>query len=61
MRPRLTETGTLLVPRRAESNGVVGDGMVEIGPDDPEYARWVAELERQQQPQESPPPPPEPA
>jgi hypothetical protein len=41
--------GNLLVPARAESDdgGVIGDGMVEIGPDDPDYDEWVRELERQ--------------
>jgi hypothetical protein len=59
----MTETGTLLVPRRAEGpGGLVGDGMVEIGPDDPEYAEWAAEVARQsQQPQEPRPAPPDPA
>jgi hypothetical protein len=32
--------GKLLVPRRAETDGIVGLGMVEIGPDDPEFAAW---------------------
>jgi hypothetical protein len=41
--------GNLLVPARADSDdgGVIGDGMVEIGPDDPDYDEWVRELERQ--------------
>jgi hypothetical protein len=48
MKARVTETGTLWVPRRAEGpNGLIGDGMVEIGPDDPEYGEWVAELAQQ--------------
>jgi hypothetical protein len=37
----------LLVLARAESDGVIGDGIVEIGPDDPDYDEWVRELERQ--------------
>jgi len=33
--------GKLIVPCRAEGDGgVVGDGMVEIGPDDPDYPAW---------------------
>jgi hypothetical protein len=48
--------GNLLVPARAESDeGVIGDGMVEIGPDDPDYDEWVRQLERQRAP--APPPP----
>lgn len=32
----------LLIPRRAEGpDGLIGDGMVEIGPDDPEYEAWL--------------------
>jgi hypothetical protein len=30
----------LLVPKRAEGDGVIGDGMVLIRPDDPDYAAW---------------------
>jgi hypothetical protein len=37
----------LRVPRRADGpNGEIGDGMVEIGPDDPEYDAWVAWIDR---------------
>jgi len=36
--------GRLLIPVRAESSdGTLGDGMVEIGPDHPDYAEWLAE------------------
>lgn len=36
--------GRLLIPARAESSdGTLGDGMVEIGPDHPEYAKWLAQ------------------
>ena len=36
--------GRLLIPMRAESSdGMLGDGMVEIGPDHPDYAEWLAE------------------
>lgn len=35
--------GNLLIPARAEDpkTGVIGDGMVEITPDSPEYLGWV--------------------
>jgi hypothetical protein len=48
--------GNLLVPRRAEAGGVVGDGMVEIGPDDPDYKTWADYYARQGK--EPPPLPP---
>ncbi len=36
------DNGNLLVPRRAEGeDGMLGDSMVEIGPDDSEYAAWI--------------------
>ena len=39
--------GKLLVPRRAERpDGSHGDGMDEIGPDDPEYATWLDWIEK---------------
>jgi hypothetical protein len=42
--------GHLLVPARAESEDpehgtVLGDGMIEIGPDHPDYAEWREDLE----------------
>jgi hypothetical protein len=34
--------GRLLVPFRAEGpNGLIGDGMVEIGPEDPTFSEWA--------------------
>ena len=41
MQPKRLPNGNLLVPKRAEGDGWVGDGLVEIGPDDPEYKRWI--------------------
>lgn len=36
------DNGNLLIPRRAEGEGgLLGDGMVEVGPDDPDYKGWV--------------------
>lgn len=32
--------GNLLVPARAEIPGAVGDGMLEVPPDNPLYAIW---------------------
>lgn len=41
MNARELPNGNLLVPRRAEGpNGEIGDGMVEIGPDDPGFQVW---------------------
>jgi hypothetical protein len=38
--------GNLLVPMRAESDGVIGDGLVEITPEHPDYQHWLEYLER---------------
>jgi hypothetical protein len=41
MNAKRLENGRLLVPRRAEGpHGLIGDAMVEIGPDDPDFAAW---------------------
>lgn len=41
--------GKLRVMRRADSgDGSIGDGLVDIGPDDPEYAAWAKWLDSQQ-------------
>lgn len=40
------ENGNLLVPMRAEENEIIGDGMVEIGPDHPDYQAWLATVEQ---------------
>lgn len=40
--------GTITIPRRAEGpGGLIGDAMVTIGPDDPEYAVWDEWLKSQ--------------
>jgi hypothetical protein len=36
----LLPNGNLLIPKRAESDGVLGDGMVEIAPEHPDFADW---------------------
>ena len=46
MRARLLPNGHLLIPVRAESEGVIGDAAVEIGPDHPDYQRYLADLTR---------------
>jgi hypothetical protein len=41
MNAKVLPNGNLLVPQRAEADdGTVGDGMDEITPQHPEYARW---------------------
>ncbi|MDA0633163.1 hypothetical protein OUY22_07000 [Nonomuraea sp. MCN248] len=37
--------GTLRVPRSlaSEDRRLIGNGYVEVGPDDPEYVRWLPE------------------
>lgn len=43
---RRVEGGLLSVPARAEGpDGVVGDGLMVIGPGDPDYADWLALME----------------
>jgi hypothetical protein len=48
MNIRKLENGTLLVPKRVEVEGVVGDAMLEIQTDHPDYARYFKEYEREQ-------------
>jgi hypothetical protein len=38
--------GNLLAPLRAESNGVIGDGVTEVSPSDPRYQELLAARER---------------
>ena len=44
------DNGKLLIPRRADTGdeeGIIGDALVEIGPDDSEFAEWDAWLKEQ--------------
>ncbi len=36
------DNGNLLVPMRAETDGIIGDGMVEVAPGSPEYEKWIS-------------------
>lgn len=46
MRPRRLASGNLLVPVRLEADdGTIGDGLQEIGPNHPDFAAWLAELD----------------
>lgn len=47
--PRRLAPDRLLVPMRAETGGIIGDGAVEIGPDHPQYEQWAAYLEHRDQ------------
>lgn len=38
--------GNLMVPKRAEGEGLVGDAWFEVGPDDPDFKSWMAWYER---------------
>jgi hypothetical protein len=49
---KVLPNGNLLVPMRAEGDGWIGDGLVEIGPDHPDFQRWKAFLERTQRERE---------
>jgi len=42
------KNGKLLVPKRAEGpDGIIGDGAVEIDPDDPDYEKWLPFVEEE--------------
>ena len=46
MKARWLDDDRLLVPMRAEGpDGTMGDGMVEIGPDHPDYGAWLPHIE----------------
>jgi hypothetical protein len=48
--PKRMANGKIRIPRRAEgTGGMVGDAVTEIGPDDPEYAKWDDALREQEQ------------
>lgn len=53
MEAKKLENGNLLVPIRAESEGIIGDSMVEIGPDHPDYKVWLEWLDNQKQEQKN--------
>jgi hypothetical protein len=42
---RRLPNGNLLIPIRADSEGVQGDASLEIAPDHPDYERWLRDLE----------------
>lgn len=42
--PQRLDDGRILILARAETDGVIGDGMRAIGPDDPAYPAWDAYL-----------------
>jgi len=46
--PLKLANGNLVVPVRAESEDgtTIGDGLAEIGPDHPDFAKWVTDMKR---------------
>jgi len=53
MTPQRLDGDRLLVPQRGEivdgeDAGTLTDSMIEIGPDHPDYAEWLAEVEREE-------------
>ncbi len=40
--------GTLLVPKRIESNGIIGDAMAEIKPAHDDYKKYLEQYQREQ-------------
>lgn len=50
MNEKRNPDGTITVPMRAEGpDGLIGDGMVDIGPDHPDFAAWDAWLKQHEQ------------
>lgn len=45
MSARMLPNGNLLIPKRAETDGVIGDGMVQIEPGTEEFLRWLPFVE----------------
>lgn len=41
MRAYKLPNGNLLIPKRAEGDGVIGDGSDEVAPNSPEYQQWM--------------------
>ena len=37
---KMLANGNLLVPMRAEADGLIGDGMIELEPGDEQYKEW---------------------
>lgn len=48
MNIRKLDDGTLLVPKRIESESTIGDGMQEIKPHDPEYDNYLRQYNKEQ-------------
>lgn len=46
MWPVLNDDGTITAPARAETDGVIGDGVLVLSPGDDGYAAAAAEIER---------------
>lgn len=49
MKIQKLDDGTLLVPKRIESEGIVGDTVREIKPDNPEYENYLQQFSKEQQ------------
>ena len=41
MEPKLLPNGNLLIPKRADADGVIGDGMIEVSPESIEFQLWL--------------------
>lgn len=51
MNAQRTGPNRLRIPARAEGpSGEIGDGMIEIGPDDPRYTQWAEWIDKQNGP-----------
>lgn len=49
MKAVLIDDGRMLVPFRVEALELVGDGVKEIGPEDPEYEAWLSYYRKRNQ------------
>lgn len=49
MKIQKLEDGTLLVPKRIEENGIIGDSVLEVKLDHEDYKKYLGEFDREQE------------
>ncbi len=49
MKIQKLDNGTLVVPKRIESEGVLGDSVIEIKPIHKEYQKYLEQYQREQE------------
>jgi hypothetical protein len=45
MKPQRLPNGNLLIPVAVETDDVIGDVLIEVTPDDPQYEEWLPFLD----------------